>query len=236
MRYFAHRGLSDYVPENTMSAFEEAVKEGATAIELDVQLTRDGEIIVLHDFILGRTNDGDGLVKDMKWTELSKLDAGSWFDKRFMGLRIPNLEEVLAELPQNIFLNIEMKRMATDSNKGFAAKLVELLKKYKREVLVSSFDHALLKEVQALDESIPLGLLYSSNLINPWEYAEANGLKLAAIHPSIEYVSKKLVDQAHQQGLSVNVYTIKTAQQATLLSRMGVDGIFINNFDFVEVK
>lgn len=236
MRYFAHRGLSDYVPENTMSAFEEAIKEGATAIELDIQLTKDGEIIVLHDFMLGRTNDGEGLVKDKKWQELSGLDAGSWFDRRFQGLRIPTLEEVLTGLDQEIFLNIEMKRMAIDNRKEFAAKLVDLLHKYPRKVLISSFDHTLLKEVQELAENFPLGLLYCSNLMKPWEYAKANGLTIAAIHPSIEYVSKKLVDEAHQQGLDVNVYTVKTEQQAKLLARMGVDGIFVNNFDFVQMK
>lgn len=231
MIYFAHRGLSDYAPENTMIAFEKAVQAGAKAIELDIQLTADGKIVVMHDFYLGRTNDGQGLLMEQDYEKIAGLDAGKWFAPEFSGERIPLLEEVLQQVPKEIFLNIEMKKLAFDKRKDFAKKLVDLLHCYPREVLVSSFDHHLLKAVQEEDDSIPLGLLYCSNLIDIFRYAEQSGLKISAIHPSIEYVNPDLVEQAHERNIKVNVYTIKQQLELDLMKRWQVDGVFVNRLE-----
>ncbi len=234
MIYFAHRGLSEHAPENTMAAFWAAVKAGAEAIELDVQRTKDGRIVVLHDFYLGRTNNGQGLLKERTYEELSRLDAGSWFSERFAGEKLPLLEEVLQALPPELLINIELKKLAIEPAGDFAAEVVELLRRYPRPVLISSFDHYLLKEVQRLDDTLPLGLLYGSGLIDVFAYAEQNSLKIAAIHPAIEYVSPELITRAHQRGIKVNVYTVRRKEEAELLKACGADGIFVNTFDILD--
>lgn len=233
MIYFAHRGLSDYAPENTMAAFDMAVKAGAKAIELDVQRTADGQIVVMHDFYLGRTNNGQGLIKDHDYESLRKLDAGSWFAPDYAGQRIPLLTEVMQHVPKEVLINIEMKKPAIDKNKDFARNVVEIIHQYPRPVLVSSFDHGLLKEVQELDSRIPLGLLYCSSLIDVFAYARSNGLNIEAIHPSMEYVDAALVQKAHALGVKVHVYTIRHKEEAELLRSWQVDGIFVNNFDIL---
>lgn len=233
MIYFAHRGLSEHAPENTMAAFQMAVQAGAKAIELDVQRTKDGEIVVMHDFYLGRTNNGQGLLKDHSYQELSRLDAGSWFDPAFAGEKMPLLKEVMAQIPADILINIELKKPAIEENQDLAEKVVEIIHQYPRPVLVSSFDHYLLKNVQALDQSIPLGLLYCSNLIDVFQYAEQSGLKIAAIHPSIEYVSPALIQRAHDLGIQVNIYTIRRPEEVKLLEQWQADGIFVNTFAIV---
>lgn len=233
MKIYAHRGLSQHAPENTMVAFQAAVTAGAEAIELDVQRTKDGQIVVMHDFYLGRTNQGSGLVMDHTYDQLQGLDMGAWFDPKFKGEKIPLLEEVMAQLPPHILINIELKKPAIDSQGDLGRKVVDIIHQYTRPVLVSAFDHYLLKQVQDLDPDLDLGLLYSSNLIDVFAYARQNGLKLKAIHPSIEYVSPPLVDRAHQLGLEVNVYTIRQIQEVDLLRSWGVDGIFVNTFEIV---
>ena len=233
MIYFAHRGLSDFAPENTMASFRMAVDKGAKAIELDVQRTADGRIVVMHDFYLGRTNQGQGLLKDKCYEELQSLDAGSWFDASFAGEKIPLLEEVMQTIPQEVCLNIEMKKLALEGSNDFAQKVVEIIHRHPGKVLVSSFDHHLLKEVQELDGEIPLGLLYSSNLLDVFAYAEQNDLKITAIHPSIEYVYPDLIQRAHTLGIKVNVYTVRHKEEADLMRSWQVDGIFVNRFDIL---
>ena len=234
MVYFAHRGLSEHAPENTMAAFQAAVKAGAKAIELDVQRTKDGKVVVMHDFYLGRTNNGQGLLKDHTYEELIRLDAGGWFAPEYAGQRLPLLEEVLHQLPADILINIELKKLAFEENSDLAAQVVELIRRYPRPVLISSFDHYLLKEVQNLDQTLPLGLLYSSNLIDVFAYAERSGLRISAIHPSIECVSPELIARAHQLDIKVNVYTVRRRQEAAMLRACQADGIFVNTLEVVS--
>lgn len=234
MIYFAHRGLSDYAPENTIAAFEMAVKAGAKAIEMDVQRSADGQLVVAHDFYLDRTSQGIGLLKDKTYEELATYDAGGWFHFRFVEEKMPLLEEVLQTIPEDVLLNIELKRLGQERENDFAQKVVDLLKKYPRRYLLSSFDHELLKEVQDLDSTIPLGLLYCSNLIDVFYYLQRAGLKVASINPSIEYVNPELVAEAHQRGIKVFVYTVHNKTEYDYLKEMDVDGIFVNSFDFIE--
>lgn len=234
MIYFAHRGLSEHTPENTMTAFQAAVTAGAKAIELDVQRTKDGQVAVMHDFYLGRTNNGQGLLKDYTYEELSRLDAGSWFAPEYAGERLPLLEDVLRQLPAEILLNIELKKLAIEAGSDLAASVVKLLRQYPRPALISSFDHYLLREVQNLDDTLPLGLLYGSNLIDVFAYAKQSGLKISAIHPSIECVSPELIERAHQLGIKVNVYTVRRRREADMLRACQADGIFVNTLEVVS--
>ena len=137
----AHRGSRINRPENTLAAFEEAVRVGADGIELDVHLSQDGQVVVLHDETLDRTTDGSGFVHEWTLADLQQLDAGSWFDPAFSGQRIPSLAEVLDLLEALGFrgrLNIELKR---GKNRGMEKKIHSLLEQKQRsfEVLFSSF-------------------------------------------------------------------------------------------------
>ena len=114
MEIIAHRGAFGYAPENTISAFKLAVKMGAKAIEIDVQMTKDREIVVYHDYFLGRTINGKGLIMNKTLSELKKLDAGLWFSDKYKGKKIPTLEEVLKAVPEDVELHIEIKKLNVD--------------------------------------------------------------------------------------------------------------------------
>ena len=105
---FAHRGASAYAPENTLAAFELAVRQGANAIELDLKLTADGHVVVIHDLTVDRTTDGSGRVGDLPLAAIQELDAGYHFDQTFSGERIPTLEQVLEALYKKTLINIEI--------------------------------------------------------------------------------------------------------------------------------
>ena len=110
----AHRGGAAYAPENTLASFAEGLRRGADMLELDIHLSRDGELIVLHDHDLTRTTDGRGYVHQRTVADLQRLDAGSWFDPRFAGERIPTLEEVIAFVARRAYLTIEVKGLPRD--------------------------------------------------------------------------------------------------------------------------
>ncbi len=124
----AHRGASDTHPENTLTAFREAIRLGAQMIEFDVALTKDGQLVLLHDRTLDRTTDGSGNVADHTLAELKQLDAGEWKDAKFRGERIPTLDEALNMLPTNIWLNVHLKGGAE-----LAEKTTRKIIKHKRQ-------------------------------------------------------------------------------------------------------
>lgn len=136
----AHRGLETRVPENTIAAFEAAMNEGADGFELDVQLTKDGEVSVIHDLTVDRTTDGLGKVKDKTLQELKRLDAGLWFNPLFMGEQIPTLEEVLDKLPKSAVLDIELKDSGISPR--LPKKVADIIKKRNvvHRVIVASYN------------------------------------------------------------------------------------------------
>src|SRR5699024_8402340 len=158
----AHRGASGNAPENTMAAFQLAVDEGADGIELDVHLSKDGEIVVIHDDTLNRTTNGTGNVHEKDLAELKTYDAGSWFDPKFSEERIPLLQEVIDILPESVFLNIEIKNSPI-VHTGIEQKLVDLLGKNNRlnDTLISSFDHESLYTIKKLAPELKIGIIYN---------------------------------------------------------------------------
>ena len=142
MIVMAHRGFSSKAPENTMAAFTLALDAGAEGIELDVHLTKDGEVVVIHDHTLARTTNGTGLVADLTLAELQELDAGLWFSPEFKGERLPSLREVLELLKEhNVLLNVETK--AALGYEQLNEKLASLLDEYAmwEKTIISSFNH-----------------------------------------------------------------------------------------------
>jgi len=176
MKVIAHRGASGYAPENTMAAFELAVEMGAEAIEFDVQMTKDGEIIVFHDYVLGRTASGEGLIMNKTLSELKTLDAGSWFSDKFKDEKILTLKEVLEKIPKEIELHIEIKKNLLD-HRNIEEEIYSIVSKANRvnNSIFSSFDHECIKRL-SMKYDVNIGVLVSSNMLNPIKYLKNNQL------------------------------------------------------------
>lgn len=224
----AHRGASAYAPENTMTAFEKALQMGAGGIELDVQLSSDGQLVVIHDEKLDRTSDGRGWVKDRTLEELKALDFGSWSSAGFAGEKIPLLEEVMDLLKQqDILLNIEIKTGIVPYP-GIEQKTADIILKYNMQdrVIVSSFNHYSLVEIRRLQPEIKTGVLYMAGIYEPWKYAA--GVGACAIHPLFYNVQAQIMEGCKENGISVNTFTVDQPEMIRKVALAGVDGIITN--------
>lgn len=228
---FAHRGSLTEAPENTLPSFQKAIEHRASAIELDVQLTKDGHMVVVHDQKLARFNKQfPGFIKDYTLAEIKQIDIGSSFSSEFRGVTLSTFEEVLAICPPDLIINIEIKNIPV-IYEGIERKLVDCLKEHNRldNVIISSFDHLALKKVQQLVPNMPLGLLLYYRILKPWEYAKHCGLQLASVHPHVAYTDKEFIDEFHHLGLKVLPYTVNDKAKYQKLIELGVDGVFSNN-------
>jgi glycerophosphoryl diester phosphodiesterase len=225
MLVIAHRGASGYAPENTLAAFRIAAEMGAEYVETDLQLTRDGRLVAIHDETLERTTDGRGPVAGATLEELRKLDAGRWFrgSRDFAGERIPTIEEVLAfGRETDVGLYLEMKvaggeRALVDALR--AANCVE-------RAVVLSFDLGVLAEVRRSNSSIVSGYLYSDRRENTEGVALGAGAR--QILPRADRITCELVEKAHRSGLKVIAWTVNVPGQMKELMRIGIDGIISN--------
>ena len=224
----AHRGSSTYAPENTLAAFQLAAEQGADAIELDVDLTRDGHAIIMHDATIDRTTNGQGRVADLTLEEIRGVDAGAWKDAAFEGERVPLLQEVLEAVGQRLLINVEVKSMSLRSN-GVEAKVAALVRQYDlfERVIISSFNPVALRRVKQLEPRLACGLLYAPDLPIYLRRAWLAPLipHLDARHPHHSQVNRAAVDQFHAQGLVVNVWTVNQAGSVRAMELAGVDGI-----------
>lgn len=221
----AHRGASGYAPENTIAAFKKAISLGADGIETDVQLSKDNEIVLIHDESVDRTTDGRGYIKDLTLKEIKKLDAGRWFNDKFIGQRVPILEELLSlAKDKDILLNIELKNNVI-SYKNIEEKVVNLINRYnlKDRVIISSFNHTSLLKIKHIDSDIRTGMLYMSRLSNPIAHAKA--INADALHPSYKRLSRRLIDAATQNKLMINTFTVNRKEHIKKLKEVGVTSI-----------
>ncbi len=227
---FAHRGSLTEAPENTLPAFQLAIEHGVKAIELDVQLTKDGHLVVCHDHKLTRFNKHAGLIKDYTLEEIKQIDIGSSFHEKYKGVVLPTLSEVLEVCPKDLLLNIEVKNIPV-IYQGIEKKLIDCLREHERlsNVILSSFDHVALKNIQEIDPSIPLGMLFYYRILNPWEYAKQSGLNITSIHPNNVYTDKEFVRECKAFGYNVYPYTVNDMERYEQLVEYGVDGAFSNN-------
>lgn len=228
---FAHRGSLTEAPENTLPAMERSIQHKVKGIELDVQLTKDNRLIVVHDHCLSRYNKNtSGFIKDYTLEKIKKVDVGSSFSKEYEGVTLATLEEVLQMLPKDVLVNIEIKNSPI-VYEGIEDILIDCLRQYNRldNVLISSFDHAALEKVQKRDPNLKLGLLFNHKFPKPWLYAKNCGMKITSIHPSVKQTSRKLVDESHKLGYKVFPYTVNKMKTYNRLMNIGVDGVFSNN-------
>lgn len=228
MQLIAHRGASGHAPENTMAAFTLAAAMGAAAFELDVHLCRDGEPAVIHDDDLKRVAGRKVRVRDLSWAELSQIDVGSWFDKKFSAERVPRLRQILELSSGRQTVHVELKAGSRvyPGIEGAVLELIESLKAWDWTV-ISSFDHKALARARELNKRVRLGYLRGLTSVKT-ALRETSQLSAESLHISLRQAASSEIHAAHAQGLKVLVYTVNTAKDMERLEHMGVDGVFSN--------
>ncbi|MCX7828975.1 MAG: glycerophosphodiester phosphodiesterase family protein [Thermanaerothrix sp.] len=232
MLVIGHRGAAGLAPENTLRAIRTGLQLGVHGVEVDVQLTRDGQPVIIHDFSVDRTSDGSGAVEVLTLEEIRRLDAGSWFSPEFQGERIPTLMEVLETVPGNVTLNLELKQL-TFRRRGLEEAVAKTLKGFGRwdNVIISSFDHKALRTIKELLEDVRIGLLTYNYLLNPGAYVDGLGFTPYSVHPAFELVDREDAEAFKNRGLKILSYPVNPPDTARELEELGVDGIFTDRPD-----
>lgn len=236
MIVFAHRGASGYRPQNSISAVKKAIELGAKAIEFDVQLSKDGIPVIIHDFVLDKlTSNGKGWVSNYTCHELQSFNLTNRFGAEFDCEKIPTFEDFMKLLPKEMFINVEIKSIASE-RRDLVDRVVEILKKYpeKNNVIISSFDHVLLQMLNEKYPEYPIGMLTGTYLINMGKYFDECGLKADSINIALELVEENLIKDLHSRGYKVFVYTVNSKVLALKLKNLGIDGIFSDYPDILE--
>jgi glycerophosphoryl diester phosphodiesterase len=226
-----HRGACLYAPENTLAAFKLAVEQGAPAIEFDVKLTRDDQVVVIHDPTVNRTTDGQGSVASFPLSEIKQLDAGGWFSGAFKSERIPTLEEVFDCVGRMILMNIELTNYTTPSD-SLVSKVVSLTKAKGLEdrVYFSSFLSTNLKKARKLLPGCGIGYLtYAGPPGWLQRIFQAPPSSIDSLNPNRGSITRKLVDHEHHLGRRVLAYTVNDPMDMRRLFSIGVDGIFTDD-------
>ena len=221
----AHRGLSADAPENTLYAFSDAISVGADFIELDVQQTRDGVLVVMHDSNLKRTTGVNKDIWDVDYADIQNLDAGSWFDPAYANARIPTLEETLQFVDKRAKLNIEIKptKHGSDTLEQDVAELITRYQ-YTDACYVTSFSYGSLKKVKEVNPEIRTGYLMSV------AYGQFYSLKYAdAFSLNKVFVTSQVVNAAHQQGKQIFAWTVNSMSEVRSLCNLHVDSIITDD-------
>ncbi len=233
----AHRGASACAPENTLAAFRLAMEMGADGFELDVMLSADDHLVVIHDDTVDRTTDGSGPVRRKTLAELRALDAGARFDARFAGERVPTLQEAFDLVAENrAFVNVEIKTDSLRGN-GLEEKLAALIHRYGlgERLLISSFNPFALWRIRRLAPSLLLALLYAENLrvyLRDRWFAFLS--RPDALNPSFRMATQEHVRWAKSKGYRLYVWTVDEESEMRRLIALGVDGIITNQPDLLR--
>lgn len=227
-KVWAHRGACAYAPENTLEAFELAVRQHADGVELDVQLTKDGKLAVIHDETIDRTCNGTGNVKDFTMAELKHFSCNKTHPE-YTAAVIPELKEVLKLLkPTDLTVNIELKT-GIYRYKGIEEKVLKLVKKMEMEerVIYSSFHHPSIIKIKKLDPEAKIGILYSDGWIHVVTYARLIGAD--ALHPSVNNLrSEKLIRESKKKKIPLHVWTVNDEAFMEYLAGKGIGAIITN--------
>ncbi|MCP3738548.1 glycerophosphodiester phosphodiesterase [Rossellomorea sp. BNER] len=205
---FAHRGSAGTHPENTMEAFMEAERVGADGIELDVQLSKDGEVVVIHDESIDRTTNDRGFVQDYTLKEIQSFNASYKFKKLFKQPKIPSLREVFDWMRGNqLICNVELKNGVIPYPQ-LEERVIALVEEfeYEERVILSSFNHYSIVHCYRINPKIEIAPLYSNGLFMPWVYA--GSIHARAIHPNIKVITDHMIVDAQNAGVAVRPYTI----------------------------
>ncbi|MFJ5714099.1 glycerophosphodiester phosphodiesterase family protein [Neobacillus sp. NPDC093127] len=254
----AHRGASAYGPEHTLAAYKQAMQMKADYVEFDLQMTKDGHLIALHDETLERTTNAMELypdrapwrVKDFTLDEIKRLDAGSWFNakfpnlakKEYVGQPVPTLEEAIKFVKQkgNGKVGLYMETKAPNVYPGMEEKLIEILKKTNvlndNHLILESFSEESLRKLKTMAPNVKLIQLYTAAMLKGKDvYQEFKRISeyAAGVGPSKELVVPAFMEAAHQNQLLVHPWTVNSQDDLAALLSLGVDGEFTNNPDLL---
>jgi glycerophosphoryl diester phosphodiesterase len=220
-----HRGASAYAPENTLAAFELAAEQGADGVELDVQFSRDGRLVIIHDSDVSRTTNGQGKVADLTVAELRAFDAGQ-------GQKIPTLDELFESMGPRLLYNIEIKYFGW-RDRGVETAVADRIAAYQLEnhTLVSSFNPLAVRRTRRqLPRFVPAALIRGRGLLK-YGYWLADG---QADHPHYSLVDEAYMVWAKKRGYQTNVWTVDDPAEAKRLSQLGVNGLITNKPDLIR--
>jgi glycerophosphoryl diester phosphodiesterase len=235
MMNIAHRGFSSQYPENTLLSFRKALELGVIRQELDLQITKDGHLVVLHDRKVDRTTDGEGATVDLTLEEIQQLDAGSWLSPEFTGNRIPTFTEVLQKLDAQAILVVELKFEGNDPISKVVAAIRE--NNAADRVVISSFDHAKLPAVKEIAPELPTTALCQPDGRSPQDWIVlAKALGIDTLGPRCGAVDEAYVRAAHDAGYLVRAWGLGRDQGAemTRLIDLGVDGMTTDCPDILQ--
>ena len=225
---WGHRGASGYAPENTLPAFQMAADMGADGVELDIQMTKDGVIVVCHDETIDRTSTGKGWLKDYTFDELRRLDFSNG-NAAYEGTKIPTMEEVLDLLdPTGLTINIELKTGIIFYDR-IEEKILELVRRkgWQNRVIYSSFNHYTVRRIKELDPSAKVGLLYGDGPIDMPGYGKR--LQADALHPAFYNLQcPNYMEDCRKNSLDVNVWTVNSAADLRACRKYGVNAVITN--------
>ncbi len=223
---FGHRGASYDAPENTIAAFELAAQYGADGIELDVMLTADREVVVIHNYTVDHTTDGQGHVKSFTLSQIKELDAGSHKGARFAGERIPTLVEVFETFGSRLLFNVELKGISIRAD-GLESAVAGLISRFNLQsrVLVSSFNPWRLRRIREISPQLPVGLLHTKGLPRGQRWVNLIGwvAPVEADHPRESEISTDYIMRMHRKNLRVNSWVVNDPERMKQLRDMGVD-------------
>lgn len=228
-KYFGHRGYSGSYPENTMLAFRKAIEAGAEGIELDVQFSKDGQLVVIHDETLNRTTTGKGRVKDYTLEELRQFDASYRFTGQYGFNPIPTLDEVLSYMKdKDAVTNIELKTGVFEYQ-GIEESVLKCIVKNNvfPKVIISSFNHYSVMRMKKLAPELKSGLLTDCWLVNAGKYVRDLGIP--CYHPCSHNLTAEITAEIKENGLEINTWTVNTIEEYKQLEALGID-VAIGNY------
>jgi len=221
---YAHRGASAYAPENTMAAFKKAFQIGTNGIELDLQKTKDGKIVIFHDNKIDNKSNKTGKISDYTYKELSKFDFGSWFSKEFENEKIVLFDDFMKEVSnKNLILAIELKE------EGIEKEALEIINEYynKDNIFITSFIYNALSNVRKLDKNIKIGWLIKED-INQKNILELTKISGNQICPPADLVSEEGIKLARENELSVRLWGVSNEEIMRKVYNLDIDGMTVN--------
>jgi glycerophosphoryl diester phosphodiesterase len=236
----AHRGAAGYAPENTIAGFDLAVDMKADYIEIDVQRSKDGELVVIHDTTVDRTTDGTGKVGDLTLQQLQRLDAGSWKGDSFAGESIPTFEEILERYHGKVGILIELK--APELYPGIEEQVAEALKErnldqpQNEKIIIQSFNFQSMKKMDQLLPKVPIGVLTSNRTHTTPEALKEFSTYAEWFNPSYGIVTEEVVDKVHGLDMQIGSWTVRSQEAADFVFDMNVDAIITDYPDYVDLR
>jgi glycerophosphoryl diester phosphodiesterase len=231
-RVIAHRGFSGAAPENTVAAVRAAIDIEADMVEIDVTLSADDHVVVIHDETVDRTTDGTGEVSRFTLAEVQRLDAGSWFDPIFAGETVPTLDEVLVEVEGLILLNVEIKSEAVP--RGVVGRVASAIRKRGMvdQVVVSSFSPDALAEMHAVAPEIRTAVLYNKDVHEGLDAVEiVTDLGATVFNIKRQRITRKMLRRCRERDIPVGIYTVNQPRRMRRLVKKGIDAIFTDHPD-----